>query len=544
MFFFTLSIPYTIILYLLLGRIISVILKYPAQDSVNNAIVGFIFTSIFALILNFFLPLNIITNIFYAIFVIIFFYYKKLKLFKNDFFFIISSSILVFLLLIYSTEYRPDAGLYHIPYTQILNEDKITLGLTNIHSRFGHISILQYSAGFNFNFLAKEIGILIPLACIASFLYFYFVSEVYKIVKEKNLISINAWLCLLVLIYTSYKINRYSEFGNDGTAHLFFLYVISMFLKINENNKSNINFFFMLSVFAFLNKVFFIFIFLIPIYLTFKKLKIINKIIFSIPSFVILIWLFKNILVSGCAIYPISSTCFAKLSWSDIQTTKKIHIESEAWAKAWPENKNNQINIEKFNKNFNWIEAWSIKHKKKIISIITPFLIITIILSIIINLNSAKQPRKIDMPIEKVLILSLICFFGAASFFLKYPIYRYGYSYIILLFFLVSLIAFKNINIQLTQKIYKFSLIFFFIIILSKQCLRVIKQDNEILPFYIIQKNKLKYNKIQIGKDFFLYHNSNLCFYGMSPCTNYKIDTNKIKGKKILNYKIIYNEKN
>ena len=48
----------------------------------------------------------------------------------------------------YSNEYRPDAGFYHIPYIQILNENKIILGLANIHSRFGHVSIIQYLSGF------------------------------------------------------------------------------------------------------------------------------------------------------------------------------------------------------------------------------------------------------------------------------------------------------------------------------------------------------------------------------------------------------------
>ena len=40
--------------------------------------------------------------------------------------------------------FRPDAGLYHLPFTKILNEEKLILGLSNLHFRFGHTSILQY----------------------------------------------------------------------------------------------------------------------------------------------------------------------------------------------------------------------------------------------------------------------------------------------------------------------------------------------------------------------------------------------------------------
>mgnify|MGYP007000308277 CR=1 len=72
-----------------------------------------------------------------------------IKLQKNDYFFILTASLLSFMIILYDNEYRPDAGLYHLPYTQILNEQNISIGLTNIHTRFGHISIIQYLSAFN-----------------------------------------------------------------------------------------------------------------------------------------------------------------------------------------------------------------------------------------------------------------------------------------------------------------------------------------------------------------------------------------------------------
>ena len=73
----------------------------------------------------------------------------KLKLKKIDYLFILIASILSFIIILYDNEYRPDAGLYHLPYTQILNEQNVPIGLTNLHSRFGHISIIQYLSAFN-----------------------------------------------------------------------------------------------------------------------------------------------------------------------------------------------------------------------------------------------------------------------------------------------------------------------------------------------------------------------------------------------------------
>ena len=52
--------------------------------------------------------------------------------------------------------------------------------------------------------------------------------------------------------------------------------------------------------------------------------------------FFTVIWLVKNILVSGCLMYPVKFTCFDKLIWTDIDTVKKVSIENEGFTKDWP----------------------------------------------------------------------------------------------------------------------------------------------------------------------------------------------------------------
>ena len=81
------------------------------------------------------------------------------------------------MLVLYSNINRPDAGLYHLPYIQLINENKILLGITNIHSRFGHISILQYlSAIYNNNYFPIE-SIVLPPAILAGAIFLYFFSS-------------------------------------------------------------------------------------------------------------------------------------------------------------------------------------------------------------------------------------------------------------------------------------------------------------------------------------------------------------------------------
>ena len=74
-------------------------------------------------------------------------------------------------------------------------------------------------------------------------------------------------------------------------------------------------------------------------------------------------WLTKNIIVSGCALYPLEKSCIQTFSWTDVKETAHQRVMGEAWAKSWPQRTHKNISYEEFNKNFNWLGAW----KKKII---------------------------------------------------------------------------------------------------------------------------------------------------------------------------------
>ena len=93
-------------------------------------IYGFITVGFLSLILNFFFPINkYLGTIFILFSIIIFFIYfyhfkKKIEL-------ILLISFISFTTLIFITSAninRPDAGLYHLPYISILQENKIMLG--------------------------------------------------------------------------------------------------------------------------------------------------------------------------------------------------------------------------------------------------------------------------------------------------------------------------------------------------------------------------------------------------------------------------------
>ena len=385
MLFFT-KILFTNFLFFLCGKIFcQFVIKSEKLTKPELGIYGSILISFFAILINFFFPLNQIIN---TIFLCIpFLFLLKFRFIsKSDLKFIFFFTIFVCLIIAYSNINTPDAGLYHLPYTQILNETKLILGLNNIHFRFGHISVVQYLSAINYNFITGINGILIPLASLVSYIIFYFFQEIYKFSKNNHDLSINNLFCLYITCYIAYKINRYSGFGNDAVGHLLLFYLLSIFLKTNfsypDLKKTSI-----ISVFIFLNKVTLLVAFLIPIIIFFKSKKKEFKIFISFSTLFFLMWLAKNILVSGCLIYPFEKTCLNKILWSNPIDLEKQKISGEAWAKGWPDRSNKNIDQKSFIKNFNWIDAWYSVHFKYIINILIPYVIFIFLISTILNLK-------------------------------------------------------------------------------------------------------------------------------------------------------------
>ena len=166
----------TNIFFFFCGKIFSKIyLKTNNISRPEIGIYGSVFVSFFAILLNFILPLNIIVNSILLILVLIF--CLKYKLYsKRDFLFILISTTLVCLIIAYSKVNTPDAD-FIIFHTQILNENKIIVGINNLHFRFGHVSIIQYLSAINLNLVTGINGILIPLASLVVFLILYFLKR-------------------------------------------------------------------------------------------------------------------------------------------------------------------------------------------------------------------------------------------------------------------------------------------------------------------------------------------------------------------------------
>ena len=517
-------------------------------------IYGFLPIGIIALILNFFYPLSqVLNNLFLIpIFFFIIELFKKGKIYsllKINFLI----SILVTIFIAFDTVYRPDAGWYHLPFTKILNDFKIIFGTASLHPMFGVSSILQYiSAVFN-NSILSEQGVLLPSALIGIYFFGFFTCEMFK----KNTFT-RKFFSFFILTYMFIEANRYSEYGNDIPGLFYFLYVVYLFLDVKKYNLSykEIERISLFSVFAFTIKTFLIFIFLAPLILFIKNLK--KKIFPFVASFFLISWFIKNILVSGCLIYPVNFTCVNNLNW--YSSNPKFQISAlnssqftELYIKGWY-NKKNIINISEDNyqndlekksnflKNFNWLNThWLSNNFKNIIKRFDYFIIL-ILLMLLMNkfiLKNKFLPKNNYFLTSEIKVIFLIGLVGTSVFFYKFPDGRYGASYILITLFCIFINFFEKISfpdsIKKTNKSLV-SIIFSILclVMITKSIVRINSNynytnsawpniydldnpNNGKVKFEFVEKNGLKI--FFSSSDNLKIVHKNLCAYNNAPCT-------------------------
>jgi hypothetical protein len=525
--------------------------KETSESFFQTFFFGFIFLGFNVVLINFFIPINKFIGTLILIFSILvvgieLFKKKQNKIFKK----IVILVIISFFLIAFSNVYRPDAGLYHLPYISVLNENKIIFGLSNLHFRFGHISISQYiSAAFNNHLIPIE-SLSIPTALLFS-LFIYFLFSSFKKLIKKNEFN-NSLIFFLLIIISIYSYNRFSEYGNDTPAHIFFILLFIYIVSKNKNEEYFPNII-LISTFLFFLKPFMIILSLLIFYLFLKQKKKLNilvnpKIIFS--TIFLFLWLIKNLSVSGCLIYPISSLCIKGLIITDIKKTSHEEISGEAWSKDWSNYKEKVYKIEDYNKKFRWIKTWQENHFKIVIEKFIPILIFLFLIYFILFLYKKKTTRGKNSINDYIFFLFFLLF--VLLWFIKFPLYRYGSSFLIVFFVYLTILFTKNFDYSKKKNIeyiFNFFLIISVIAFFTKNSLRI--YNNFTLGNYFPsiysnninnQNKELKFQKIVFNnKGYYFFSNGKLCMYSESPCTH--VDLNNIVFSKAHNYKVFYKKK-
>lgn len=514
---------------------------------------GIFLSAIFTTLINFFFPINIyLSNIVTVIFFFLGSYFIIRDKKNKEYFLILFLVGILSFLLIYKSSNVLDFGLYHGSYLSILNTEKIVFGIANIHFRFGHTSILQEAQAIfnNFLFYPNNFQTLI-LVFYVTFIIFLVDNLLSKnfFIKNKELYFF--YLFILILICT--KIYRFNDFGNDLIPNLINFYIwiecIKIFLNRDLYSKKTVTNYFnillTLYVFCVFLKIQFI-LSLIPIVFIYfflrsriKIKKILNYcLIFLIP--ITVLFLTKNFINSGCLIYPIEKLCLKEIKWSTNNELSKlkpdlISVQSEAWSKGWPQRITNDISHKDFLKNFNWINPWLSVHFKVILKKISiPFFIILMII-IYVNILNSNRTR----PNKNIIYFFLISFIPLVFWFLKIPLYRYGYSTIYIFSFLFFM-TFINISKNEIDKFFKISkkiIYLFLFILICSNLTRILSAYNDQWP--IIYKQKINKNIIYELPKYNLIIYKDPCFYTSKICTSYLLNK-KLKIKRRNGYLFFY----
>ncbi len=525
---------------------------------------GFVFLSFISLLANFFIPLNKFYNNLLLLSLIYYFIDKDLKILVQKNYLVILSIPIFFLLQISFDNFnRPDAYLYHLPYTNILNESKVVIGVYNLHYRFAHVSIFQYMSAIYYNNILGLNGIAIPLGIFYSTVFFYFT---FNSIKNNNK-KLSNLFSLTILIFLATGLNRYSGLGNDAPAHLTYFIIINELLKINLDKKDkfeDLSKILILSSFSFLNKISLALVFILIFFIIIKKIDfkdyIVNKIFntnfrafFFIITFITL-WLFKNFLVSGCLAFPIKQTCFSGIYWHDSFDTDRrsnatiANYEVEAWAKAISDSPHPQKKFDEYIKDFGWIKIWAKGHGKVILNKIFPLLLFLFFLLIFIKKKNItyKNNKIIDIILIFNFLFSLI-------WFLKFPTFRYGTGYIIT-FIILMFIKYSKVDLSINYNhifFFKKIILIVFILLNLKYLAKFdFNFEKNIWPAPFNGDYK-EIESYKINNNIIFFAKNSLCGYYKSPCTNqvyfakehnnhsyfYYKDLNM---KKIFNYQIFF----
>ena len=540
-------------------------------------LLGIIVLSIISFLLHFLTPLNtLISNLIYIFPLILIFTEKfsQKKIIELSKYCLIFS-ILIVIYLSYSNFYRPDAGWYHLPFSRLVSDFKIIAGTASLHPMFGTTAILQYLSSVFHNTILGVNGILfVNPVILVLFLVFFF----NNLVKESQ--PILKFFSLVILFSIFVEMNRNSELGNDAPGYLFYFYLIYSFIRSNLDagyKNERFKFLSLISVFCFFIKSLYIFALAIPLFIFVKErlyLKIYNY--FNIASFVLIAWFIKNLIITGCLIYPLNFTCSDKLSWYSSESKFEISAKntsqfSELHSKGWPdfnENKQYYLNYvdqlsdkNNFLKNFNWLDEYfnqgRIYNITKKIDFLIPVLILFLLTSFFklkknIRKNFIKLNRGLSKFNYKFLLYSSLAF--TIIVLIKLPDARYFFGYLLVSIFLI-IIYFIDTKFLFLKK--KFSipnifLIILFSIFLFKNSVKIISHSEIVSPLPNLYSDKpifdFRTKTIDDNNVFNIYYTDNsyskfasekLCTYHKSPCIQNRSILDQFNIEKVNGYFIL-----
>ena len=534
LYFSALVISFSILGYgFLLSRIIHKDLS--SYNLGYQGLLGILFLTFISYLTIFFMKHGYIHNIIIHIigissFVICF---KKKYSLKNLKKFLILFSILFIGLLIIRN--HDDFNYYHLTYSLGLTEHKIFMGLGQFsdgykyHSSlffFNSIIFLPYIKYYLFHSLGWFTLVFVNYLII-DFLLF-------KKVKE---LTFEYFFYLFLILFINIKFSRIGGYGTDLSSQMILMTTFPLIYSTLQTNiksslfKSNLFMIILLITYTVTLKSFFIlsFLFLISFLFLYDFKKILSLVIFSKTFVFSIITIFLlisiNIAYTGCAIYPVESTCLSnELSWAlEKDYVGKKYNWLQLWSKSGASSTYRVENPEEYIKGFNWVSNWYERYFLYKFKELITGLIVTIVIFLVLFRGPHNNSNK--KGVKSLLILFLITLILFFEWFYNHPALRYGgyYLFCIIIFIPVCYYLSQKKLFFIKKKKVIISLICVSFIIFGFRNIERIKEEHLIVKennfplFFSPQQNFEKFN-LNYETNLYVPTDHSGCWAIKTPC--------------------------
>ena len=463
----------------------------------------------------------------------IFYIKNKKNYFKLKRFIILFSVLFIGLLIIRNHD---DFNYYHLTYSLGLTENKIFMGLGQFQHGYKHHSSLFF---FNSVIFLPYIKYYLFHSLVWFTLVFinYLILDFFLFNKTKEL-KFEHFFYLFLILFINVKFSRIGGYGTDLSSQMILMTIFPLIystLQLDIKSplfKSNFLMIVLIITYTVTLKSFFIlnFLFLVPFLFLYDYKKILNLAIFNrafaFSIITIFLLLSINLAYTGCAIYPIKTTCLTnQLSWA----LEKDHVEMmnnwyQQWSKSGASSTYRVENPGEYIKGFNWVSNWYeryflYKFKELIGGIV--FLIILVLILFRGTARNLPNKRK-NKTLITLFVITLTLFF---EWFYNHPALRYGgyYLFCIMVFIPVCFYLSQKKLIFIKRRKVIISLILVSFIIFYSKNIERINEDLKIVKynnFPLFFSPKQSYNKVELNHKTKVYIPINFsgCWAIKTPC--------------------------
>ncbi len=500
-----------------------------SKITINNLdlLYGIFILIFLSLILNFFFPLK---YFFYPVsgigflFFIYAFIKKKIRVNFIIHFIIIFSLIFI----IYAQGDNVDSPMYHLQIIKWLSNEKLVFGLSNLEIRFGSNS-LWFGLFSLLKFNTQNFNSIYTLNLIPFSLLIY-----QTLIKKNDLSYFFVSLSVIFLLFFSFLhpymngviLNHLHNTEIDTVGMIFFVISVYLYLKFFEKKDEKIFRLLLLSsAICFFIKLSNLSVIVFPIIILClfyrKKLFFLIKEKLNIILLLSLcLWLLKNLIISGCFVFPVSFTCL-NLSWSPgVEEIDHYSKVVKGFARDTRE-RAKYLDFDHTIHTLNWFIPWFKDYALNTAFLKISFFISSLSFFILILFNKFKLLNNNYYKNKKIYLLTLISFIPGFYIWFQAPEIRFGWAlFISFSSFLLSILIFNTNFFQLFIK-NKFRYIVLSILIFLIFDNRLNLSFNNIITPYTKKINYSQIIKIRSINGFDFYRSTNWQCYDFNEiCVN------------------------